>query len=99
MLTVDWKRWSCLTRLMLKISSYLFQLDLPVQTEKALESGRKLQVQLDGNIATATLERKLKVKSLAALRKTLQKMPQRLLMYSNISTALLYLLKEKITLK
>ena len=99
MLTVDWKRWSCLTRLMLKISSYLFQLDLPVQTEKALESGRKLQVQLDGNIATATLERKLKVKSLAALRKTLQKMPHRLLTYSNISTALLYLLKEKITLK
>ena len=46
-----------------------------INPEKALESGRKLQVQLDGNIPTATLERKLKVKSLAALRQYITKNP------------------------
>ena len=39
-----------------------------MNAEKSLELGRKLQVQLDGNIPTATLERKLKVKSSARLR-------------------------------
>ena len=40
-----------------------------INHEKALELGRELQVQIDGNIPTATLWRTLKVKSLAALRK------------------------------
>ena len=47
-----------------------------INPEIALESGRKLQVQLHGNIPTATLERKLKVKSLlAALRKNIIENP------------------------
>ena len=40
-----------------------------INPEKSLELGRKLQVQLDGNIPTATLERKVKVNSSAGLRK------------------------------
>ena len=46
-----------------------------INPEKDLESGRKLQVQLDSNIPTATLARKLKVKSLAALRKNVTENP------------------------
>ena len=46
-----------------------------INPEKALELGRKLQVQFDGNIPTATLERKLKVKSSAALRKNVTENP------------------------
>ena len=44
-----------------------------INPEKAPELGRKLQVQLDGHIPIATLERKLKVKSSAALRKNFRK--------------------------
>ena len=39
-----------------------------INSEKALESGRKLQVQLDGNIPTAILERKLKEKEKITLK-------------------------------
>ena len=46
-----------------------------INPEKALELGRKMQVQLDNNIQTATLERKLKVRSLAALRKNVTENP------------------------
>ena len=46
-----------------------------INPEKAPELGRKLQVKLNGNIPTATLERKLKVKSLAALRKNVTENP------------------------
>ena len=46
-----------------------------INPEKALELERKLQVKLDGNIPTATLERKLKVKSLAALRRNVTENP------------------------
>ena len=69
-----------------------------INPEKALELGRKQQVQLGGNIPTAILERTLKVKSLATLRKNVTEI-QCLLMHSNISATLLYLHKEKITLK
>ena len=46
-----------------------------INPEKTLELGRKLQVQLHGNIPKSTLERKLKVKSLAALRKNVTENP------------------------
>ena len=40
-----------------------------INPEKAREVGRKIQLKLDGKVPTETLERKMKVKSLAELRK------------------------------
>ena len=45
------------------LTGFITKDDDGINLEKALESGRKLQIQLDGNIPTAILERKLKVKS------------------------------------
>ena len=40
-----------------------------VGSEDAREVGRNIQLKLDGKVTTETLERKMKVKSLAELRK------------------------------
>ena len=50
------------------LTGFITKDDDVINSEKALESGRKLQEQLDGNIPTAILERKLKEKEKITLK-------------------------------